>query len=505
MIRFETPPIEGDDRTVLLAADPAQPDSAALAIEVIYPGTGKTRQTARFAAAFLVGRGPDCPVRLTDDEVSRQHLEVYPEAGRWWVRDLESLNGTYLDGKAIEKLPLQAATTLELGKDGPLVQFVPTAPAVRSPARHPPLHKIAQHYFAASESEPAGEHTQLIRQAFRHIQRRQSRRYWVLIGATLLLLLGVGGLAWYQQLQLQRASRLATDIFYDMKTLELQVTNLEANLPPGAKAALEPEIAAQKRRLAEMKRRYDEFVQKVQLSRAIPLDTEERIILHVARLFGETEINVPEGFVAEVKDYIQRWKATERLERAVRRLQRNNYAPAIYRALSANGLPPQFLYLALQETNFRPRAVGPFTRYGYAKGMWQFIPETGMRYGLRPGPLQDSATFDPEDERHDFQKSTAAAARYLKDIYRTDAQASGLLVMASYNWGEGNIIRLIRQLPENPRQRNFWELLRHHEIPQETYDYVLYIFPAAVIGENPRLFGFRFDNPLQGLDDARSG
>ena len=36
-------------------------------------------------------------------------------------------------------------------------------------------------------------------------------------------------------------------------------------------------------------------------------------------------------------------------------------------------------------------------------------------------------------------------------------------------------------------------------IPQETYDYVLHIISAAVIGENPRLFGFDFDNPLVGF------
>jgi hypothetical protein len=53
-------------------------------------------------------------------------------------------------------------------------------------------------------------------------------------------------------------------------------------------------------------------------------------------------------------------------------------------------------------------------------------------------------------------------------------------------------------MPANPKERNFWQLLAKHrdKIPQETYDYVFYIVSAAVIGENPRLFGFDFDNPL---------
>ena len=74
--------------------------------------------------------------------------------------------------------------------------------------------------------------------------------------------------------------------------------------------------------------------------------------------------------------------------------------------------------------------------------------------------------------------------------------------MASYNWGPNNVRRRIRQLPENPRERNFWALLESHEIPQETYDYVFHIISAAVIGEDPELFGFRFENPLAGYDGS---
>jgi len=130
--------------------------------------------------------------------------------------------------------------------------------------------------------------------------------------------------------------------------------------------------------------------------------------------------------------------------------------------------------------------------------MWQFIPETGVKYGLRIGPLADFRRPDPLDDRHNWEKATVAASRYLKDIYSTDAQASGLLVVASYNWGEQKVIPIIRSMPANPRERNFWRLLKDHrdKLPKETYDYVFYIISAAVIGENPKLFGFQFDNPL---------
>ena len=138
--------------------------------------------------------------------------------------------------------------------------------------------------------------------------------------------------------------------------------------------------------------------------------------------------------------------------------------------------------------------------------MWQFIPDTGKQYGLVIGPLQKYRVPDPQDERHDWQKATGAAARYIKAIYATDAQASGLLVMASYNWGERRVVRYINQLPANPRDRNFWKLLEQYRsrVPAETYNYVFSIVSAAVIGENPRLFGFDFDNPLEAAIAASS-
>jgi membrane-bound lytic murein transglycosylase D len=131
-----------------------------------------------------------------------------------------------------------------------------------------------------------------------------------------------------------------------------------------------------------------------------------------------------------------------------------------------------------------------------------FRPQTGVKYGLHIGPLAEFRRPDPGDDRHHYERETKAAAAYLKDLYTTDAQASGVLVMACYNWGEDYVLPLVRKLPANPRDRNFWRLLaqdRDH-IPKETYDYVFSILSAAVIGEDPRLFGFDFDNPLSHLE-----
>jgi len=252
-------------------------------------------------------------------------------------------------------------------------------------------------------------------------------------------------------------------------------------------------------RRKQMQTNYDQFLATLRIYD--PKTTEQhRLIMRVARIFGECELDMPRDFESEVLRYIKYWQSTGRFARDIQLAKEKGYTRTIPEALLSRGLPVQFFYLAMQESDFDPYRSGPMTRKGYAKGMWQFIPETGVKYGLHLGPLVDLNRPDPGDQRDQVDKATDAATRYIETLYSTDAQASGLLVMACYNWGEDQVLPLVRSMPLNPRQRNFWRLLADHrsQIPQETYDYVFYIMSAAVIGENPRLFGFDFYNPLEG-------
>ena len=45
-----------------------------------------------------IGRAPTNKVVLTDDLCSREHGEIYFAEGKWMLRDLGSLNGTYIAG-----------------------------------------------------------------------------------------------------------------------------------------------------------------------------------------------------------------------------------------------------------------------------------------------------------------------------------------------------------------------------------------------------------------------
>ncbi len=457
---------------------------------------------------FVIGRGSSCLVQLKDEVVSRSHCRVFWEQGRWWIEDLKSANGLFLDAQRIDRQPIDERIVVHLGAGGPAIELAtappapppPTPPESAPPVRQTPadLDHYKAHYFGDAEA-PAGEHTIMVRRAFAEVQQKQRRFYFGIIAGVVLLLVITSGYALYRHVQYGRQREIAADIFYKMKAQELLLVRFLAEAEQRRTTESAARVKDLRQRQNEMQASYDQFTDTLDIY-SKGLSAEERLVLKTARAFGECELIIPEDFQRTVMQYIARWKESGRLQRAVVRAKEKGYIPIITRALAEQGLPPQFFYLALQESGLDVNAVGPPTRFGIAKGMWQFMPATADRYGLRTGPLTEEAQPDPDDERHHFQRATLAAARYLRDIYATDAQASGLLVMAAYNWGENRVVPLLQSMPQNPRQRNFWELLGKYrqKIPDETYDYVFSIFSAAVIGENPRLFGFDFDNPLAG-------
>jgi hypothetical protein len=296
--------------------------------------------------------------------------------------------------------------------------------------------------------------------------------------------------------RLEQLHGVAANMFYSMKSLELQLAKLRVAVAKTADEQLQKELAAKAAELRALEDDYDSLIREELGVSLEEMPEDEWLIYRVARVFGECDVAMPDDFKIKVKEYIAKWRSTGRMKRALELAFQRGFAPRIVKRLDESGMPQQFFYLAMQESNFNTRICGPPTRYGIAKGMWQFIPITAEKYGLSVGPRAESPEYDPADERHDFEKSTEAAASYLRDLYQTEAQGSGLLVMACYNWGEHRVLDLVLKMPENPKDRNFWNLIKQYRIPEETYDYVFYIIAAAVIGENPRLFGFDFDPPL---------
>jgi hypothetical protein len=453
-------------------------------------------QTWRFQSTFHIGRATECELQISDSHVSRKHALVSFQQGQWWIQDLNSANGILVNGERLPGAPINPNLTVRLGLEGPWVWFelephpTPTA-SLPAPSQTMVLRHYTEKYLSnTGNNEPAGHQTMMIRSAFQQVQKKQRSKFALALGAIALVASVIAGYAYYQHRQLSERKALAQELFYQMKALDVDIASVRTE-----------NVARYRARRLEMEKNYEKFLTTLKVYDP-KMSERERLIMRVSRIFGECELDMPPGFQQEVENYISKWQSSGRFKAAVQRARENGYTPRITSELLSQGLPPQFFYLAMQESNFDPYISGPETYMGIAKGMWQFIPETGAKYGLQIGPLADLRRPDTSDDRHNWEKATGAASRYLKDLYSTDALASGLLVMASYNWGEGRVIKRIKSLPGNARERNFWRLLTEFraDIPAETYDYVFHIVSAAVIGENPRLFGFDFDNPLADLE-----
>jgi membrane-bound lytic murein transglycosylase D len=151
------------------------------------------------------------------------------------------------------------------------------------------------------------------------------------------------------------------------------------------------------------------------------------------------------------------------------------YGPMIQEELRRRGMPQDLLYLALIESGFSPRAYSVAS----ASGIWQFIAETGKRYGLEVNA--------EVDERRDPVKSTHAALDYLQFLHRRFD--SWYLAAAAYNTGENRVGRIMREEfgREKGSDEDFWAIA--HRLPRETRNYVPLMLAAAHIGKEPVKYG----------------
>lgn len=199
----------------------------------------------------------------------------------------------------------------------------------------------------------------------------------------------------------------------------------------------------------------DAAVVDIEAAASIPIP-DHRTIQSAVRLFS-----------VDMKDSIQ-----TSLHRSAK------YRALIDKALAEHDLPKGLAYLPVIESAYLPTLT---SRAG-AYGIWQFMPDTAREYGLRVDWWVD--------ERADPERSTRAAAKYLKDLHGMFDDWS--LALAAYNCGPGRVRRTLRETGAS----SFWELLDAAALPKETRGYVPTFYATLLIASDPATYGFTLGQPV---------
>ena len=173
-----------------------------------------------------------------------------------------------------------------------------------------------------------------------------------------------------------------------------------------------------------------------------------------------------------VKDFIDFFqnKADGFFTRSLARSQA--YEGMMKQIFREKNLPEELFYLALIESGYNPEAQSR----AKALGIWQFMSQTAKRFGLKVDKWVD--------ERRDPEKSTYAAAEYLKSLH--EMFNCWYLATASYNAGEGKMLQAMKRA----KSQDFWEISKHRYLKQETKEYVPMFLAAMIIAQDPQKYGF---------------
>ena len=170
-----------------------------------------------------------------------------------------------------------------------------------------------------------------------------------------------------------------------------------------------------------------------------------------------------------------RWYASnpDYLQRAFGRA--DLYLYQIVTELERRGMPLELALLPVVESAFEPYA---YSR-ARASGLWQFIPGTGSRFGLKQDWWYDG--------RRDIVESTRAALDYLQYLH-DEFNGDWLLAIAAYNCGEAMVERAVNMNRAAGRPVDFWDVW----LPGETRAYVPKLLAMKRLVRDPETYGLEF-------------
>jgi DNA-binding NtrC family response regulator len=115
-------------------------------------------RSATIERRCVLGSAPHCDVIVADQAVSRVHAEIEPREEGVWVRDLNSRNGTFIEGVRVESACVMHGFTIRVGATDMLVHY--------SSAEHEPVESWPSDRFG-----PLVGRSQVMRELFATLAR----------------------------------------------------------------------------------------------------------------------------------------------------------------------------------------------------------------------------------------------------------------------------------------------------------------------------------------------
>ncbi len=440
-----------------------------------------------------LGRGEGNELCFSDTSqrmVSGRHAEIVRRGPSYVLRDLQSTNGTRVDGGKVSEIELQPGMVIELGRSGPRLLFGcgtrddaessnpqdETLVIESRPAETAAGDDIVMQAVSKARRKRAalgaGHTAVIMREAVSQAVGRSSRKLKVLIAALVAVLVVVVAASLWQFRRLSN----------DKVAIDEQLRQVEQTLSavPSPQEA-EPLMADLERLQGQAEAIRKSFLYRIGARSKSADFIDEQIHLLMTEL-GAPQYSIPPEFRQRVVFHAERYRGPDRsnMDRALN--HRRDDLETMREAFRQVNLPADLALMALVESAFRwqrSSAAG-------AAGPWQFVAPTARAFGLQ--------VDDEIDERFDVEKSTAAAARYLKQlILDFGAGQSVLLALAAYNLGPSRVRRAVRRVDDPFRQRDFWYLYRTRALPPETREYIPKIVAAILVARNPEQFGFEHD------------
>lgn len=442
------------------------------------------REVPLTGTRLTLGRTDEADVVINDSSLSRVHASINREADQIWIVDEGSTNGTSVNN---EPVPLSGSAL----KDGDEIYIGNTTIVLNFSVNTPP-EKVA------GITEP---HTAPHRSGF-------PMPIIATAGGLLILLAVIVAALAYRNGSSEKITVKRNGASNDSDTTTVSSSNANQSSSPLSSETSVSTVDNDTTNSSST----DSTIAPAKRYLAMSSDEQKQFVAneaqHVARMIGNREgyAFTPE-VVAKIKIWVDAYahrlnspkpsgggcNMHHDLTTLVTRARM--YAPVVVRSFNEKGLSPQVgLYLAMIEAEYCPclsSGTGP-------KGYFQFASSTARRYGV-----QDVSS--PKDTRPDdrckIEIMAPIAAQYMKDLIAMfgTGPLSVPLAVASYNSGEGglneNLMKALNaaRTSDNP-ERSFWTMVAHEEMlsdqfQRENIKYVPHFFGAAIVGENPRVFG----------------